>query len=80
MSGVGDERIGRTFYERDQFGAAGGSESCLGCRIDDLQFEAGFAGNARAKLLAVLRRAARGGGNEPGALDAAKVHFFAAHQ
>src|SRR5262249_23283519 len=48
--------------------------------MDDFQCESGFAGNTRAKLLAVLRRAARGGGNEPGALDATKVHFFPAHQ
>src|SRR4029077_6244517 len=62
----------------EQLGAAGRREPRLGRRIDDLELEAGLLGDAVAKNLAVLGGAARFGGDEARAHDAARAHFIAA--
>src|SRR6202035_1780430 len=53
-------------------------EPRFGRRIDDLELETGQFGNALAECLAVLGGAARLGGDEAGADNAARVHLVAA--
>ncbi len=62
----------------EQFGAAGRGEPRLGRGIDDLEFEAGFLGDAAAEFLAVLGGAAGFRGNEPRPRHAPRAHLVAA--
>ena len=54
------------------------AELGLGLAVDDLELEPDLVGDAGAKFLAILGRAAGFGGDQPRARDAAVVHLVAA--